>query len=53
MINIFAIPPIITCILIFIIGVLVYLNNKTANVNKFLTLFCFSMVGWLIGYSGM
>ncbi|MBF0385102.1 MAG: GAF domain-containing protein [Candidatus Omnitrophica bacterium] len=51
--TIYAFPPIITCILLFIIGIVVLRNNRYSVVNRVFTLFCFSLSGWLFGYSLM
>ncbi|MBF0484360.1 MAG: hypothetical protein HQL25_06600 [Candidatus Omnitrophica bacterium] len=48
--NIYAIPPLITDILILAIGLFVFFKNKTAAVNKQFFYFCISLFGWLLGF---
>lgn len=51
--NLYAVPPIITGVLIFIIGLIVYFNNRKAKANIIFSLFCLSMVVWLFGFCMM
>jgi len=51
--NLYAIPPLITGIILAVIGLFVFLNNKTSRVNSIFALFCSSMVWWLFCYTLM
>lgn len=51
--NPYAIPPIITALLLFGLSIFVYSRNPRAPVNRTFGLFCFSMVVWLVGFCGV
>ena len=51
--NIYAIPPLLTGLILTIIGLLVFLKNKTSKLNIIFSLFSLSMVIWLFGYTNM
>ncbi len=51
--NPYAIPPLITCLLLAFIGLFVYLQNRTSKLNILFSLFTYSMVLWLFGYTKM
>lgn len=51
--NFYFIPPFITGIILGFIGFLVLLKNKRSSLNVIFSLFCFSMVWWLMGYTLM
>jgi len=48
--NPYAIPPLITGIILALIGFFVFLKNTKSPVNIIFCLFCYSMVWWLAGY---
>jgi len=51
--NPYAIPPIITAILLFGLSFFVYTKNPRSNVHRTFGLFCLSMVLWLLGFCAM
>ncbi|HNX91380.1 MAG TPA: ATP-binding protein [Candidatus Omnitrophota bacterium] len=51
--NLYAMPPLITGVILFFIGLMVIFNNPRSWVNRMFFLFCFSMVWWLAFYSLM
>lgn len=51
--NLYAIPPIITALLLFGLTLFVYSRNPKSPVNRTFGLFCFSMVVWLVGFCGV
>jgi signal transduction histidine kinase len=51
--NIFAIPTILTSIILFFLGAYVYLKNRHLKSNIIFGLLCFSMFIWLLGFSLM
>ena len=51
--NPYAIPPLIIDVIITVIGLFVFLKNRTAKLNIVFSLFCFSMTIWLFGYTNM
>lgn len=51
--NIYAIPPLLTGLILTIIGLFVFLKNKTSKLNIIFSLFSLSMVIWLFGYTNM
>jgi signal transduction histidine kinase len=51
--NIYAIPPLLTAVILTIIGLFVFLKNKTSKLNIVFSLFSLSMVMWLFGYINM
>ena len=51
--NPYAIPPLITDIILLVIGLFVYLKNRASKLNIIFSLFSFSMVVWLFGYTNM
>lgn len=52
-INFFAILPLIACVIILSLGIFVFIKRNRANSAIFLSLFCFSMVIWLLGFTIM
>src|SRR3989338_557215 len=48
--NPYAIPPLITGIILALIGLFVFSKNTKSPVNIIFCLFCYSMVWWLTGY---
>ncbi len=48
--NIFALTALINTIFISILGVFVYIKNKTSEINKKYALFCFSCAFWTFNY---
>jgi len=51
--NPFAIPPLITCVIIFTTGVFVFFKNRKSSVNIIFGVFSLILVLWLFGYSMM
>ena len=51
--NPYAIPPIITSVLIFSTGLFVFTRNKKAGINRVFSVFSLILVIWLFGYSMM
>jgi len=51
--NPYAIPPLITEIILLLIGLSVYLKNRTSKPNIIFSLFSFSMAVWLFGFTNM
>lgn len=51
--NAFAIPPAITGILLFGLGLFVGSQRSGGKESKFLSFFCFSLTLWLLGYTMM
>ena len=51
--NPYAIPPIITCIIIFVSGIFVFIKNRKSSVNIVFSIFSLILVIWLFGYSMM
>jgi len=51
--NLYAIPPIITAILLFGLSLFVYSRNPKSPTHRTFTLFCLSMVVWLVGFCGV
>lgn len=51
--TIYQIAPSITCFLLFLIGLFVFLTNRKSATGMLFSLFCFSMVVWLFGFSAM
>ena len=51
--NFYALPPILTSLLLFFIIVFVYASNPRSKLNIIFTFFCLSMLVWLFGFSMM
>ena len=51
--NPYAIPPLVTGIILAAIGLFVFFNNRSSKVVIIFFLFCLSMVWWLFGYTLM
>lgn len=51
--NIYAIPPLITDLILIGIGLFVFLKNRHSKLNILFSLFSFSMAFWLFGYTNM
>jgi diguanylate cyclase (GGDEF)-like protein len=52
-INPYAIPPILSCIFILCVSIFVFSRRKKSTTALVLSLFCFSMFLWLLGFSAM
>lgn len=51
--NLFAILPLITDFILFCVGILVFLKNRTSKLNILFSLLSFSLTIWLFGYTNM
>lgn len=51
--NFYAIPPLITALILFSLGLFVFFKNKKSKSNIIFCLFSLSMVLWLFGYTNM
>ena len=51
--NLYAIPPILTALLLFGLTFFVYSRSPKSPVHRTFSLFCFSMVVWLVGFCGV
>ncbi|MBI3616133.1 MAG: GAF domain-containing protein, partial [Candidatus Omnitrophica bacterium] len=51
--NPYAIPPLLSTILIGWMGLFVYIRNRKSKLNITFSLFCLSLVVWLAGFTGV